>query len=318
MKAELKRRIGVIVFVSFSFVLFTLFFRVLGVVGKNGKGSSGVESFSFSEATELFSKNLLGSNSSDCNFDHRNPSSCAAVSVENLTSEKVHIKEVVAQAEEKNSDTLKTSDNKNLKSQRIDSVNYELTCPSFSENYSQNQDKIKVSASCGISPIYFMGNNFINNYFPKQTFIFLPCLTFSVVFPSKTSWNYGIIFQGTGSKLEHSVTNYSNNLDLIMSTQFFSFHTAFLLQKQILSPQNLLAVHAGIGITNFFNSLCQIGTAKSSPVNSATLFFNCGLSLKHNFAKNIFCNVSFSINYAISPSETFIFFEPAITGGILI
>ena len=327
MKAELKRRFGVIIlFLSFTSILFLLLLNFSGV-GKKKEESLETEASFLAETAEVFSNNLLGENICQNLSTHYEISSNLSIS-EKIISQKIEASKTAdcQTKEEINQIDRNKSEEKGQKSLQLqkDSVNNKLTLPSFSGNNYQNNsngeynDKIKVSASCGISPIYFVGNSFINNYFPKQTFVFFPCLTFSLVFPSKTKWNYGIIFQGRGSKLEHTVTNYSNNQDLIMSTQFFSFHTAFLIERKIISPQNLLAFHAGIGISNFLNSSCQIGNRKSSPVHSSILFFNCGLALQHNFNKNVFCNLSFNFNYAISPSETFIFFEPAITGGILI
>lgn len=327
MKAELKIRFGVIIlFVSIVSILFILLLRFSGVGKKKEKETVETEVSFLAETAEVFSNNLLGENICQNLSTQNEISSNLSISEKNISQKIEASKTADCQTkEELNQIERNKSEEKGLKSLQLhsDSASNKLTLPSFSENNYQNnndvyKDKIKVSASCGISPIYFVGNSFINNYFPKQTFVFFPCLTFSLVFPSKTKWNCGIIFQGRGSKLEHTVTNYSNNQDLIMSTQFFSFHTAFLLEKMIFSPQNLLAFHTGIGITNFLNSSCQIGNRKSSPVNSSILFFNCGIALKHNFNKNLFCNLSFNFNYAISPSETFIFFEPAITGGILI
>ena len=328
MKAELKIRFGVIIlFLSFASILFSLLLSLSGVGKKKEKETVETEVSFLAETAEVLSNNLLGENICQNLSTQNEISSNLSISKKNISQKIEASKTPDCQTKEEiNQIERNKIEEKRLKSLQIqkDSASNKLTLPSFSENNYQNNsngeynDKIKVSASCGISPIYFLGNSFINNYFPKQTFVFFPCLTFSLVLPSKTKWNCGMIFQGRGSKLEHTVTNYSNNQDLIMSTQFFSFHTAFLLERKIISPQNLLAFHAGIGISNFLNSSCQIGNRKSSPVHSSILFFNCGLAIQHNFNKNIFCNLSFNFNYAISSSETFIFFEPAITGGILI
>lgn len=328
MKAELKRRFGVIIlFVSFASILFILLLSVSSVGKKIEKESLETEASFLVETAEVFSINLLDENICQNLSTHNEISSNISISdKENIQKIEASKTAECQTKEESNQIERNKIEEKRLKSLQIqkDSASNKLTLPSFSGNNYQNNsndeynDKIKVSASCGISPIYFLGNSFINSYFPKQTFILLPCLSFSIVFPSKTKWKWGLIFQGTGSKLEHITINYSDNLDLIMSTQLFTFQSALLLEKNFLSSQNLFEVHVGLGISSFFNSSCQIGKVKSNPLHSATFFLNCGLSLKHNFTKNIFCNLSFNFNYAFSPAEAFIFLEPSITGGVLI
>ena len=315
MKAELKRRFSVIIlFVSFVFFLFILIFIVLGLGKKKEKVDLNTESSHLAESAEIFSINLLDENSSENFLAHTEISSNISFPDKNNLETEDSLTVDCQIEEEINlivTDQIEQKRQKSLQLQN-DSASNKLTNPSFSEN------KIKASAAAGVSPVYFHGNNFINSYFPKQTFIFLPCLTLSVIFPSKTGWNCGIIFQGSGSKLEHNIINYSNETDLITSTQFFTFQTSFMLQRKVFSSKNLFELHAGLGLAGFFNSTCQLGNIKSSPAQATRLLFNCGLSLKHNFSKNTFCCLSFNFNYAFLPAEAFFFFEPSITGGVLI
>jgi len=194
---------------------------------------------------------------------------------------------------------------------------FTYTCKN-SVNHNAINKKIKVFVSGGIAPVFFKGNSFIDNFFFKQKTFFLPCLTLSFVSNAKTGWNWGILLQGTGSKFEHSIINYSFNQNLLASTQFYTIQAALLFQRDFFSNKNLFEIHAGIGITGFTNSYCKLGDNKCPPANSTNIFLNCGLSLKHNFSKSIFCNITLDFNYAISPTKAFIFLTPTITGGVLI
>jgi len=326
MKVEFYRHRGIawtifltLVFITFNAVF--LFFVKKNQICKEEEIKAGqviqnTEVLFFEKSEERVEEN----NSSQVltkDFEEVYKTSSSSFVLEDLSEEK---NQIIKKANQILSENIQ----KEEKSVSLEKVNsskeksYYYAPNNNSTNHNTINKKIRVFASCGIAPVFFKGNSFIDNFFADQKTFFLPCITLNFVLPSKTGWNWGVGLKANGSRLEHTVINYSFNQNLLTSTQFYTIQTAILLEREIFSEKNLFEMHAGIGISGFVNSYCKLGKVKCPPVTSTSLYLNCGFSIKHNFSKAIFSCLSLDFNYAFSPTKTFIFFEPAITGGVLI
>ena len=179
-----------------------------------------------------------------------------------------------------------------------------------------NKEKLVVSTSFGVSPLFFAGQSFIADYFPNSRLTFAPYCTIGLTFPKKNNFTCSLYFSVTSSLLNLNTPDIYNNINLDFSTTLVLSKIDFSIQYPVFSEKNLFGAHIGTGLTLFGKPVCTVNDLAFNRKNATYFMLDFGITFKHFFSNRFFVSAVLDISYILPASDKLILVQPAITAGL--
>ncbi len=176
--------------------------------------------------------------------------------------------------------------------------------------------KFSVSAACGISPLFFAGHNFANDFFQDNSVIFSPVSTIGLTFPQKSGFTYSIYLSAASSSLNLKSPQLYDSINLNFKTSFILTKIDFSIMHKIFSEKNLAEVHLGTGLLFFNNPSCIINQTSYNKNNTVDYAFDFGFSLKHFFSEHFFTSAVCDFSLVFPYTEQLFIIQPALIAGL--
>lgn len=181
---------------------------------------------------------------------------------------------------------------------------------------SNNKKLVTVSAACGVSPMFFAGQNFVNTFFQKNSLVFTPCSTIGIYFPQNNNLSYSIIISGASSVLNLQSQNLYEYINLNFKTTFCIFKIDFSIMHTIFTNKNTIEVHLGTGIAIFNKPFCFINELTYNTKNTILYALDFGFSLRHSFNDRFFAAAVCDFSLFFPYSERLLIIQPSLIAGI--
>ena len=178
------------------------------------------------------------------------------------------------------------------------------------------RQKLFVSVSCGVSPLFFSGHNFANDFFQDNSVIFSPVSTIGLTFPQKSGFTYSVYLSAASSSLNLKSPQIYDSINLNFKTSFILTKIDFSIMHKIFSEKNLAEAHLGTGIIIFNNPSCIINQTSYNKNNTVDYTFDFGFSLKHFFSEHFFTAAVCDFSLVFPYTEQLFIIQPALIAGL--
>ena len=184
-------------------------------------------------------------------------------------------------------------------------------------DYSKPDDvkKCIVTAAFSVSPMLFAGQSFISDYFQNDRFLFAPCGTIGISFPSKKII-YALYFSAVVSSLNLNAPNIYQSINLDFSTTLFLAKLDFSILHTVFSEYNLLEAHLGTGITFFTKPVCTVNELLFTRKNYVFFALDFGLAFRHFFTDRFFVSAACDITCILPYSDRLLIVQPILAAGL--
>ena len=173
-----------------------------------------------------------------------------------------------------------------------------------------------VSAAFGFSPVFFTGQSFVQDYFQNNAYVFTPCGTIGLMFPSKNNFSYALYFSAASSSLELNSSDIYQKLNLDFTSTLLLAKLDFSILHTVFTENNLLEAHLGTGVSIFTKPVCTVNELSFNRENASYITLDFGLSFKHFFSDRVFISALCDVTYILPFSDRMILVQPAVTAGL--
>ena len=176
--------------------------------------------------------------------------------------------------------------------------------------------KFSVSVACGISPLFFSGHNFANDFFQDSSVIFSPVSSAGITFPNKSDFTYSLYLTAASSSLNLKSPQLYDSINLNFKTNFILTKIDFSIMHKIFSEKNLAEIHLGTGLLFFNNPSCIINQVSYNKNNTVYYALDFGFSLKHFFSERFFTAAVCDFTLVLPNTEQLFIIQPALIAGL--
>ena len=173
-----------------------------------------------------------------------------------------------------------------------------------------------VSAAFGLSPVFFTGQSFVQDYFKNNACVFTPCGTIGLSFPRKNNFSYALCFSAASSSLELNSSDIYQKLNLNFTSTLLLAKLDFSILHTVFTENNLLEAHLGTGVGVFTKPVCTVNELSFNRENASYITLDFGLSFKHFFSERVFISALCDVTYILPFSDRIILVQPAVTAGL--